>query len=102
VVKYTKRVYTVSEIRDIVAPIARARKVEKLSLIGSYARNEATWTSNVDLMIDFDRVDPLFDLGGLQADLEEGLKKPVDIVKTPALDDEFYEQIMRDAIEIYG
>jgi predicted nucleotidyltransferase len=101
VVKYTKRVYTISEIKDIVAPIAKARQAGRVSLVGSYARNEATWTSNVDLMIDFDRIEPLFDLAGLQADLEESLKKPVDILKTPALDDEFYERIMNDKIELF-
>jgi predicted nucleotidyltransferase len=104
VMKYTRRIYTISEIKNIIAPIAKSGKVDKVYLFGSYARNEATWKSDIDLLIDGEKVETLIDLGGLYGDLEEGLRKPIDLVMLDALDDddEFFKEIKKDEVEIYG
>ena len=46
------RIYTVNEIRDIVAPIARKHGVASLYLFGSYARGEASANSDIDFLMD--------------------------------------------------
>ena len=43
---------SVSDIRAIVDPIARAYGAERIFLFGSYARGEATPESDIDLRID--------------------------------------------------
>lgn len=65
------RVYTIEEIKAIVAPIAAAHDVERIYLFGSYARGEATATSDIDLRVDKGRLKGLFALGALYADLED-------------------------------
>ncbi|MCL2882818.1 MAG: nucleotidyltransferase domain-containing protein, partial [Coriobacteriia bacterium] len=44
--------YSLAEIKRRVAPIARKHKLAAVYLFGSYARGEATETSDVDLLID--------------------------------------------------
>ena len=48
----TQKVYSIGEIRSIVAPIAQRHGVQKVYLFGSYARGEATPYSDVDLCVD--------------------------------------------------
>ena len=45
-------VYTIDQIRKIVAPIAASYGVGSLSLFGSYARGEATDGSDIDILVD--------------------------------------------------
>ncbi|MCL2051637.1 MAG: nucleotidyltransferase domain-containing protein [Lachnospiraceae bacterium] len=100
--KYTRYIYTLSEIKDIVTPIAQSHGVNKVYLFGSYARGDAIWKSDIDFRIDSGKIKTLFDLGGLYADLEESLRKPVDIVTSNALTDEFYNEIKDEEVVIYG
>ncbi|MFR7744651.1 MAG: nucleotidyltransferase family protein [Acutalibacteraceae bacterium] len=46
------QVYSIDEIREIVAPIAKQHGVDKVFLFGSYARGDATPASDVDLCVD--------------------------------------------------
>ena len=79
------KIYTITELEQIIAPIARQHGVSRVYLFGSYARGEATEASDVDLCIDSGRIKSLFQLGGLYADLEDALEKPLDLVTTDGL-----------------
>ena len=46
------QVYSIDEIREIVAPIAKQHGVDKVFLFGSYARGDATPASDVDPCVD--------------------------------------------------
>lgn len=95
-------VYTIDEIRNVVAPIAKAYDVDRVYLFGSYARGEATPKSDVDLRIDKGRLRGLFTLGAMYADLEEGLGKKLDLLTTGSLDQKFLKQISGEEILIYA
>ena len=56
-------VYTIEEIKSIVTPIAAAHDVDRIYLFGSYARGEATASSDIDLRVDKGRLKGLFALG---------------------------------------
>ena len=45
-------IYTIDQLRAITVPIAASYGVKRLSLFGSYARGEATETSDIDLLVD--------------------------------------------------
>ena len=57
------QVYSIDEIREIVAPIAKQHGVDKVFLFGSYARGDATPASDVDLCVDAPKLRGLFALG---------------------------------------
>lgn len=79
------RIYAVSEISRIIAPILEKYGVSRAYLFGSYARGDALPESDIDLRIDGGRIQSMFGLGGLYSDLTEALHKPVDLVTTEAL-----------------
>ncbi|MBR4866234.1 MAG: nucleotidyltransferase domain-containing protein [Clostridia bacterium] len=96
------KIYTIEEIRSIVAPIAAAHAVERIYLFGSYARGEATATSDVDLRVDRGKIKGLIALGALYADLEDGLGKSLDLLTTGSLDQSFLQQIKDEEVLLYG
>lgn len=101
----TSKVYSIDEIKNIIAPIARRHGVEKVYLFGSYARGAATDSSDIDLCVDAPALRGLFALGGLYADFEEALGKSLDLVTTNALRDHsnemFVENLRKDRVLIY-
>ena len=95
------RVYTVEEIKAIVAPIAVAHDVDRVYLFGSYARGEATPGSDIDLRVDKGQLRGLIALGALYADLEDALGKKVDLLTTGSMDQKFLQRIATEEILIY-
>ena len=51
------KVYSIGEISRIVAPIADEMGIERIYLFGSYACDEATPESDVDVVVEFERID---------------------------------------------
>ena len=97
----SEQVYTIEEIRALVAPIAQAYGVERIYLFGSYARGEATPESDLDFRIDRGRVRSLFKLGGLYNAFTDALHKPVDLLTTDSLDMNFRNEISPEEVMIY-
>lgn len=94
-------VYTIEQIRDIAVPIARSYGVSSLSLFGSYARGEATEDSDIDILVDCGAIRSAFQMGGLYADLSEGLGKELDLVTTNHRDKAFLGRIHKDQLRLY-
>lgn len=93
--------YSVSQIRDIVVPIAIAHGVESASLFGSYASDRANARSDVDLKIEKGRLKSLFDLSRFRLELEDALMLPVDLVTTQCTDPEFLSEIEKGEVLLY-
>lgn len=94
-------VYTIDEIRRIAAPIAASYGVKRMRLFGSYARGDATENSDVDIRIDCGGIRDLFEMGGLYAEMQEKLKKGLDLVTTEGLDADFLARIRPDEVTLY-
>jgi len=81
-------------------------------LFGSYARNEATENSDVDVLIDKtdSKIKSLFDRVALYNELTETLNKEIDLVTTSGVEQEeakqrapmFAKNIDKERIIIYG
>jgi predicted nucleotidyltransferase len=63
------------EIKNDVLPILKKSDVTKAALFGSYVRGDNTPSSDIDMLIDLPRGKSLFDLAGLQINLEKKLQK---------------------------
>ena len=92
--------YTIAEIRDIVAPIAARYGVERMTLFGSYARGENTPESDMDFRVDRGRVRGM-QMAFLLTDLEDALRVPVDLLSTNSLDEAFLKAIRGEEKVIY-
>ena len=78
----TELVYTTEQIAAAVIPIAHKYGLKSIYLFGSYARGDATESSDIDLLVDISgtHLKSLLDLGVLYCDLEEALGKPIDLI----------------------
>ena len=66
--------------RVAILAAAKRSKAQSIALVGSVARGEDTEESDYDFLVDFAKGVTLFDIGGLEADLEDLLGASVDIV----------------------
>jgi predicted nucleotidyltransferase len=94
-------------IADIKAILSAQRRVlhdryrvKHLEIFGSYARNEQTERSDLDLLVDFEEMVGLMHITELQYHLEELLGMQVDLVTRPALKPYMSAQIMSEAVAV--
>ncbi len=78
----------------------RANGVEHLRIFGSVARDEATETSDIDILADFapDQKVTLWKLGGLQQQLAELLARDVDLVRESRMLERVREHAISEAV----
>ena len=98
----THGLLTIEEIRRISEEQLAAYPISYCYLFGSYARGQATETSDVDLLISSE-VEGLSFYGLVDA-LREALHKNVDVL-TPAQllkNPHLLDEILRDGVKIYG
>ncbi len=93
-------IYTINEIAAAVKPIAVRYGIECIVLFGSYARGEATAESDIDMLISYEKLTGSFALGGVYAELEEALGKPVDVVSEKALTADYADKHARALLDV--
>ena len=92
-----------STIQDIIADYFKTQPVLKAWLFGSYSRGEQKPWSDIDILVQYDRQQPigLFKIAGMKVDLEDMLDCEVDLVEDGRLRPWAVESINRDKILIY-
>jgi predicted nucleotidyltransferase len=95
------RIYSIKEISEIVVPVARDFGAERVSVFGSYARGEATPSSDIDLLLEKGKINDLFILAAFQRKLQECFSIPVDVLTTGSLSDDFLGLIRKEEIAVY-
>jgi hypothetical protein len=93
--------YTLEEIRDKTTPIAISYGIQSLGVFGSYARNEATDSSDVDLCIEKGTLSSLLQYFAFVHELEKALDCHVDVVTTEIEDTSFLNHILQERILLY-
>ena len=91
---------SISDIRAVVGNLAREYGADRVYLFGSYARGDATESSDVDLRIDKGTIHGL-KFAGLMGDLEDALGKHVDLISTNGMDDAFRRSIASEEVLLY-
>lgn len=69
-------------------------------VFGSVARGQADAASDVDLLVEMEPGRSLFDLGGLQYELERLLGCPVDVVTEQGLKARIRDRVLREAVPL--
>ena len=94
-------VLKLSEIKKILKAVLGNHGITKIYLFGSYARGDATSSSDVDILCDKGDVKTLIEQGELEDELENKLGKKVDLVFTTSyMPDSFRQQMEADLIEL--
>ena len=95
-----KRDTVLNELRTHKATLAVLYGVTKLALFGSYARDQATDNSDIDVVVHFDSPATSERYFGVQFYLEDLLGCPVDLVTDKALRAELRPYVEREMVNI--
>jgi predicted nucleotidyltransferase len=82
--------------RDEILHLARRHGVQQVSLFGSVARQQATESSDIDLLVQMEEGRTLFDLIAFKLDVEELLGRQVDVVSREGLSPYLSEYILAE------
>lgn len=99
----SQKVYSIDEIKEILATLLENMPVYRVILFGSYAKNSANKNSDIDLIIDTKGSLMGFKLYSLITKIEEAFKKNVDgfekteIIKNSAID----KEIKKTGVVVY-
>ena len=86
--------------REKILSISRKYGVKSIKIFGSVARGEENSLSDLDFLVNLEAGRSLFDLGGLQIDLEESLNCNVDVVTEKGLRDRIRDDVIREAVSL--
>ena len=92
-----KRVAALEILTNNKRTLAERFGVTRLALFGSTARDVAQSKSDIDILVDTLPGATLFDLGGLQEELNERLGVPVQIVTPEELHRFFKDKVLAEA-----
>ena len=94
-------IYSLTEIKETVAPIAEAHSIDRVFLFGSYARDTANAISDIDIKIEKGRIKSLLELSSFRLDLEDALGVSVDLLTSTMSNKALLNRITRDEVLIY-
>ncbi|GIU83151.1 MAG: nucleotidyltransferase [Pyrinomonadaceae bacterium] len=95
---------TLSELlrkkREDILRVCAQYGAHNVRVFGSVARGEADEKSDLDFLVELEPGRTLFDLGGLQYELEELLGVRVDVVTERGLKSRIREHVLREAVPV--
>ena len=95
------KLYSITELQNLIFPIAQRYGVERVLLFGSYARGDAKPESDIDLRVDCGALRGYIKLAGFHREIEEALEMPVDVLTTGSLEDKFLLRIAKEEVLLY-
>ena len=90
------KTHQIDEIKKMLIKVLREHGVKKAALFGSIVRGEATERSDIDLLVEFEGRKSLLDLAGLKLELQELLRKKVDVITYKSLHPLLKEKILSE------
>ncbi|MBL7169630.1 MAG: nucleotidyltransferase family protein [Candidatus Aenigmarchaeota archaeon] len=90
----------VEEIKRRISPILKRYGVKKVGLFGSYVRGEMKEDSDIDMLVEIEKPISLLDFIGLKLEIEEALKRKVDLVEYNTIKPLLKERILNEQIRI--
>ena len=88
--------------KERIIEICRKNDISYCALFGSYARQEAQETSDVDLLIRFSKPKSLLGHISISHQLQDALGKEIDLLTENELSPHIRENVLRELQVIYG
>lgn len=90
----------IDAIKNLVLSVLRKYPVGRASVFGSFARNEAMDSSDIDLLIEPSSPITLFDVLRMERELSETLHRKIDVVEFSAIKRSLREKVLKEAVVI--
>ena len=99
----SEKIYTIDELKKILASVLKNYDVKRAILFGSYAKNNPTAKSDIDLVVDSEGKLLNIYFYGLLEDLIQKLQKDVDLFEISEIqkDSRIYNDIQKEGIVVY-
>ena len=91
---------SIKAVKSLVVPVLRKHGVKKAGLFGSLVRGEAHKKSDIDILVKIDTDISLLDFVGIKQELEEVLKRKVDLLEYDAVKPGLRRKIQQEEIAI--
>ena len=88
------------QLKKTILPLLKKSDITRSALFGSVVRGELGDESDIDILIEFQGRKTLFDLVGLRQELEQALRRKVDLVTYRSLYPGLREIIEKEAVAI--
>ena len=89
------------EIKEKIISILVKHGIKRILVFGSYARNEATPKSDLDLIVDFPEGTSLLDHVGIEIELSEALNMKIELLSRNGISPYIKDHVLEEAIVIY-
>lgn len=86
----------IEQIKQLAVPILRNYGVSKAALFGSIVKNRIQPQSDIDILVQIDKDINLLEFVGLKLELEEKLKRNVDVVEYDTIKPLLRETILKE------
>ena len=96
----SKKKKSINSIKRKIIPILKRNDIVKAGIFGSYAKGESKRGSDIDILVDIKKEISLLDFIGIKLELEEVLKKKVDLVEYSTIKPLIRERILHEQVEI--
>jgi uncharacterized protein len=90
----------IEAMQEQIIEIAKRHGVTRIRVFGSVARGQAQPTSDIDFLVDVGPNPSPWFPGGLVADLEDLLSRPVQVVTERGLNDLIRDQVLAEAVSL--
>lgn len=90
----------IRNLKNKIIKVLRRYDVIKAGVFGSYARGDHTKRSDIDILVKFKGRKSLFDLAGLEIELEKKLKKKFDVLTYNFLHPLLKDSILSEEVRI--
>ena len=89
-----------NSLKTLMPDLKKSFGVKSLGVFGSYARGETKRSSDLDLLVEFDRVPTMFEFVRLERHLAQALGVKVDLVMKTALKPEIGKRILAEVVPV--
>jgi len=90
-----------SEIMEKLIHILRKHGAKKIEIFGSYARGEQKETSDLDVIVEFEKRKSLLELVGIEQELEDNLGIKIDLLTEASISPYLMEKIRKESKVIF-
>ncbi len=90
------------KVIDKLVSILKKHGAKKIEIFGSYARGEQKETSDLDVIVEFEKRKSLLEIVGIEQELEDALGIKVDLLTRASISPYLIERIEKESKVVLG
>jgi len=90
----------IEQYKTLILPVLKRHLIKRAAIFGSFAKGNASSTSDVDMLIEGDRSFTMFRMLELEEEISNILDRKVDLVEYSAIKSSIRSEVLETAITI--